>query len=226
VKEAAFEAFLEASRAWETTEIARARKSERRAWLFAGSGIAIALAGCIAVALLTPLKTVEPFVVRVDKSTGGADIVSRLDESAVSFDETIDKYFLARYVNYREEYADAAAFANYDAVSLMSSKPVGELYYRQVNPKNPRSPTQVYGKDGAVEIEVNSISFLDKGVAQTRFTRIERKLNSEPATTHWIATITYKYAKATLDAKARLVNPLGLQVDDYRLDAETGTPPK
>lgn len=215
-------AFLEASRAWETSEIVRARKSERRAWLFASLGLGIGLIGCVAVALLTPLKSVEPFIVRVDKNTGAADIVSRLDENTISFDETIDKYFLARYVNYREEYSNAIAFPNYEAVSLMSTRQVGDAYYAQINPKNPRSPTQVYGKDGAVEIGVNSISFLAKGVAQVRFTRTERKLNADPASTHWIATITYIYVNATMNAKSRLVNPVGFQVLDYRLDPETG----
>jgi type IV secretion system protein VirB8 len=218
----AIDAFLEASRAWETTEIARARKSEQRAWLFAALGIAIGLTGCIAVALLTPLKSVEPFIVRVDRNTGAADIVSRVDEDTITFDEAIDKYFLGRYVNYREEYADALAYPNYEAVSLMSTKQVGDAYYGSINPKNPRSPTQVYGKDGSVEITVNSISFLGKGVAQARFTRTERKLNAEPVDTHWIATITYLYQKASMDAKARLVNPVGFQVVDYRLDPETG----
>jgi type IV secretion system protein VirB8 len=222
----ATKAFLEASRAWETTEIVRARKSEKRAWIFAGLGTMIGLAACVAVALLTPLKTVEPFVVRVDKNTGAADIVSRLDENTLSFDEAIDKYFLGRYVNYREEYSNAIAFPNYEAVSLMSTRQVGDAYYAQINPKNPRSPTQVYGKEGGVEIGVNSISFLAQGVAQVRFTRTERKLNAEPVVTHWIATITYIYVNATMDAKSRLVNPVGFQVLDYRLDPETGAQAK
>lgn len=222
----AIEAFLDASRAWETTEIARARKSERRAWIFASLGISIGLAACIAVALLTPLKSVEPFVVRVDKSTGAADIVSRVDENTISFDEAIDKYFLGRYVNYREEYSNALAFPDYEAVSLMSTRLVGDAYYASINPKNPHSPTQVYGKDGSVEITVNSISFLAKGVAQVRFTRTERKLNAEPVLTHWITTITYIYQQASMNAKARLVNPVGFQVQDYRLDPETGAASK
>ncbi|HEX7814791.1 virB8 family protein [Dyella sp.] len=214
-------AFLEASRAWETTEIMRARKSERRAWLFAALGIIIGLAACIAVAFLTPLKTVEPFVVRVDQRSGSADIISRLDESTIRFDEAIDKYFVSRYVNYREEYSDALAYSNYEAVSLMSTRQVGDAYYQAINPKNPRSPTQVYGKEGAVEVTVNTIVFLGEGVAQVRFTRTERMPNAPLAITHWIATISFKYLKASLDAQARLVNPVGFQVTDYRLDPET-----
>jgi type IV secretion system protein VirB8 len=217
----AIKAFLDASKAWETDEMARARRSERRAWLFAMLGVVTAAAACVAVALLTPLKTVEPFVVRVDKSSGSADIVSRIDENTITFDEAIDKYFLSRYINYREEYSGVMAYANYESVSLMSTRPVGDAYFSQINPKNPRSPTAVYKQDGAVEVAVASISFLDDGVAQVRFTRIERVSNQPNKETHWIATIAYRYLKASLDAKARLVNPVGFQVTDYRLDPET-----
>jgi len=215
------DAFAEASAFWEASEVARSRRSERMAWIFAGLGLACGLTACIAVALLTPLKTVEPFVVRVDTSTGGADIVSRLDERTVKYDDAIDRYFLARYVNYREEYSANLAYPNYEAVSLMSSRQAGQAYYAVVNPKNPDSPSAVYKKEGVVEISIVSIAFLPNHVAQVRFTRSEKMPNSEPSKSHWIATISYQYIKASMDAKSRLVNPVGFQVTDYRLDPET-----
>lgn len=220
MKDPAIEAFVDAAKAWETDEIVRVRRSERRAWIFAALGIGTALAACIAVAALTPLKSVEPFVVRVDKNTGATDIVTRIDERTVSFNEALDKYFLARYVNYREEYSNAMAFPNYEAVTLMSTQQVGAAYYAQINPKNPRSPVSVYGKDGTVEVAVNSISFLGNGVAQVRFARTEKGPNSPERESSWIGTITFKYLKAPADGKARLVNPVGFQVSEYRLDPE------
>jgi type IV secretion system protein VirB8 len=150
--DASIKAFTEASKFWETDEIARARKSERTAWIVAATGMATALLACLAVALLTPLKSVEPFVVRVDKNTGATDIVTRVDEQTVTFNEALDKYFLARYVNYREEYSNAMAYPNYEAVSLMSAKNVGAAYYEKIRPNNPQSPHQVYGNEGSVEI--------------------------------------------------------------------------
>jgi type IV secretion system protein VirB8 len=214
------EAFVDAAKAWETDEIARVRRSERRAWIFAAFGMGTALVACVAVAALTPLKSVEPFVVRVDKNTGATDIVTRIDERTVSFNEALDKYFLARYVNYREEYSNAMAFPNYEAAALMSTQQVGTAYYAQISPKNPRSPVSVYGKEGTVEVSVNSISFLGNGVAQVRFTRTEKAPNAPERATSWIGTITYRYLKAPADGKARLINPVGFQVSDYRLDPE------
>ncbi|TCV94761.1 type IV secretion system protein VirB8 [Luteibacter rhizovicinus] len=217
----AIDAFIDASRAWEADEIARIRLSERRAWRFAALGMGAGVVGCIAVALLTPLKTVEPFIVRVDRTTGAADIVTRIDERTVTFDEAIDKYFLARYVNYREEYAEAAAYPNYRAVKVMSGDVAGRAYVRQVDPKNPNSPSRVYGKDGGVEVAVRSIAFLTKGVAQVRFSRKEHGGPASAKESHWIATITYIYRNAPIDAQTQLVNPVGFHVTDYRLDPET-----
>jgi type IV secretion system protein VirB8 len=224
MNEMELKAFAQASAFWEANEAARARTSERRAWVFAALGLGACVVACVAVALLTPLKTVEPFVVRVDTTTGGADIITRLDQQTVAYNEAIDRYFLGRYVNYREEYSGTLAYSNYEAVSLMSNTQAGNAYFAVVNPKNPDSPSAVYKTEGAVEVSVSSISFLSNHVAQVRFVRTERVPNAEPKVTHWISTISYQYTKTTLDAKARLVNPVGFQVTDYRLDPETTTP--
>ena len=214
-------AFLDAAKAWETDQIVRVQRSERRAWIFASLGMATALAAVIALALLTPLKTVEPFVVRVDKNTGATDIVTRLTDQRESYNEAIDKYFLARYVIYRNSYSNAMAYPDYEAVTLMSAPLVANAYFEEIKPNNPRSPTAVYGKDGQVDVSVNAIAFLGKGVAQVRFTRTESKPNAQDQTTRWIATITYRYLNPPTTEKARLVDPIGFQVSDYRLDPET-----
>jgi type IV secretion system protein VirB8 len=220
MSDAQLKAFADASAFWEANEAVRARQSEKRAWRFAATGLVCGVSGCIAVALLTPLKTVEPFVVRVDKSNGNADIITHLDEHTVTYNEVMDRYFLARYVNYREEYSPTQAFANYEAVSLMSDADVGTAYFAIVNPKNPKSPSAIYKKEGRVDVEVSSIAFLPGSVAQVRFARMQKTPNSEPVISHWIASISYRYVKASFDAKARLVNPIGLQVTDYRLDSD------
>lgn len=214
-------AFLECAKAWETDQVMRAHRSERRAWIFAGVGLAIALVAVLAVALLTPLKTVEPFVVRVDKNTGATDIVTRLTDQKESYDEAIDKYFLARYVTYRDSYSNAMAYPDYEAITTMSAPQVANAYFEQIKPNNPHSPTAVYGKDGQVDVTVNAIAFLGQGVAQVRFTRIEHLPNAEDKVTRWIATITYRYLNPPTTEAARLVDPIGFQVSDYRLDPET-----
>lgn len=213
---------IQAGQAWETDEIVRANRSERRAWIFAGVSMACAIAACIAIAGLTPLKSVEPFVVRVDKNTGFTDIVTRLDQNVSTADESLDKYWLSRYVDCRESYSNAMALPNYQCVSLMSTKQVGARYFEQINPDNPKSPVNVYKKDGTVEVGVYAVPFLGNNVAQVHFTRTER-MNGAPSgvETRWIATVTYRYVASSMKEKDRLINPIGFQVIDYRVAPET-----
>src|SRR5580704_14811263 len=60
---------------WDSDRYLQAARSERRAWFAALGGWLCALASTLAVALLVPLKRVEPYVVRVDSSTGVVDVV-------------------------------------------------------------------------------------------------------------------------------------------------------
>lgn len=59
-------------------------KSNKRAWLIAFVSIFIAIISIVAVVLLTPLKTIEPYVIRVDNTTGMVDILTMLDEKEIS----------------------------------------------------------------------------------------------------------------------------------------------
>ncbi|EHP7178110.1 type IV secretion system protein [Campylobacter jejuni] len=62
-------------------------KSNKRAWLIAFISIFIAIISIIAVVLLTPLKTIEPYVIRVDNTTGMVDILTMLDEKEIKANE-------------------------------------------------------------------------------------------------------------------------------------------
>lgn len=215
--------YLAGAKDWESDEIARVKTSERRAWRVATGAGVIALVAVGAVLGLTPLKTVEPFVVRVD-NIGAADTVTLLKERSVTASEAVDKYWLARYVNYREEYSPAGAYGNYQATELLSSPAVGSAYYAAIRPDNPASPTAVYRDKGIVDIEVTSVTFIGQRHAQVRYLR--RELRDGPATVNplenrWIATITYEYVNPPMTEAARLVNPVGFRVTEYRIDPET-----
>lgn len=213
-------AYLDAAKSWETDAVTRSRRSERIAWRVAIGGGVLAIAGVAAVAGLAPFKEVEPFIVRVDKNTGFTDIVTRVDEQSMTPNEAIDKFFLNAYVNAREEYSDGIAFANYQKIGLMSGPQEGQEYYSVFRPESPTSPINTHGTHGSIEVKVNSISFLDEGVASVRFEKLDKNKGQE-SRSRWIATITYEYLDPPISESERLINPLGFQVSDYRVDAET-----
>ncbi len=95
-------------------------KSNKRAWLIAFVSIFIAIISIVAVVLLTPLKTIEPYVIRVDNTTGMVDILTMLDEKEISSNEALDKYFISQYVKAREGYYYELLNQDYLLTQLMS----------------------------------------------------------------------------------------------------------
>ena len=76
------------ARRWDEDRLASALRSRRLAWATAGVAGGLAVVAVGAVALLAPLKTVEPFVVRVDRVSGAVDVMRGLsdDEGPVRYE--------------------------------------------------------------------------------------------------------------------------------------------
>ena len=75
VKDASYD-FINASREFEKSRLGEVEKSRLLAWKIAFGACAIALINGIAIVGLTPLKTVQPYVIRYDNNTGSTDIVT------------------------------------------------------------------------------------------------------------------------------------------------------
>jgi len=56
--------YLREASSWDGDRVAQAQRSARRAWALSGAAALIAALAVSAVALLTPLKRVEPFLIR------------------------------------------------------------------------------------------------------------------------------------------------------------------
>ena len=212
--------YLDGARRWEQDLLLAERRSKRLAWTVAGfaCGLATVLGG--AVAALAPLKTVEPFVIRVDNATGIVDVVSGLTNGQESYDEAVTKYFLAQYVRGREAYSYTEAPYNFRTVSLLSTTAEQQRFAHIYKGSNPESPQVAYGRTGLAEVRIKAISLLGPNLASVRYLRDVRR-GDEMKTTHWIATVAFAYAPAAVISTAdRLTNPLGFQVSEYRADPE------
>ena len=76
--------FAEAT-AWDEGLHNMLKKSNKRAWIVAFCFTSIAVLEACALLALMPLKTVEPFVIRVDNNTGYTDVVSTLTKTQGNF---------------------------------------------------------------------------------------------------------------------------------------------
>lgn len=211
--------FAEARR-WDQDRLAAAERSRRLAWTVAAGASALAIASTGAVAGLTPLKTVEPFVVRVDRSTGAVDVMTGLSGGDhLTYEEAVNKYFLGLYVRAREGWLPAAAEQNFRQVSILSAPSEQQRWADAFRPANPQSPQVIWGDRGESLIDIRAISFVSPKVANVRFHRIVRQAQAA-VESDWIATVAFTYTKAPMAEADRLRNPLGFQVLSYRADPE------
>lgn len=212
--------FAEA-RSWDQDRMKSAMRSRNLAWTVAAVGVAAGILGVGAVAAMAPLKTVEPFVIRVNETTGAVDVATALTgDKDVTYNEAVTKYFLAQYVRTREGYVPAAAEHNFAQVSIMSTSAEQQRYGEYFRGTNPESPQNVLGATGAAAVTIRSITFVNDRVANVRFTRTTRQAQ-QTTSADWIATVTFDYTQAPLSERDRLLNPLGFQVAGYRADPET-----
>jgi type IV secretion system protein VirB8 len=211
--------YFDKARRFDQDRMVSAERSKRLAWFVAIVASVLACVSVAAVVALTPLKTVEPFVIRVDNSTGIVDVVSAMASSAGSYDEEVTKYFAARYVRAREGYVRSEAEENFRTASLMSNAAEQQRFAAAYRGSNPESPQNVYGRSATSRIGIKSISLINSNVVSVRYTRTITR-GEDVRTTHWVATITYSYTNAPISSSDRLVNPLGFLVREYRADPE------
>ena len=212
--------YFEEARRWDQDRLASALRSKRLAWTVAGVAAILALAGVGAVAALAPLKTVEPFVVRVDNATGAVDVMTGLKGvDHLTYDEAVSKYFLGLYVRAREGWLPQAAEQNFRQVSILSTPAEQQRWADAFRPANPQSPQVLWGERAESLIDVRAISFVSPSVANVRFHRTLRQAQ-QTLESDWIATLAFTYTKAPMAEADRLRNPLGFQAISYRSDPE------
>lgn len=217
------EKYVSEVQSWETDKVFQEQASRKLAWRVAGATTIIAILAVGSLAALIPLKTVEPYVIRVDNTTGIVEVVNTLKGGNTNYDESVNKYFAQIYVRAREGYFRETADVSYQAVGLLSANLEQQRYFDFFNPKNPLSPLVVYGKYAKVNISIKSTSFIKPNVAHVRFVKEIVRSTDRPELSHWAATVTFKYVGSPLSDNDRAVNPLGYQVTDYRVDPESLT---
>ncbi|EAL8263779.1 type IV secretion system protein [Campylobacter coli] len=197
-------------------------KSNKRAWLIAFISIFIAIISIIAVVLLTPLKTIEPYVIRVDNTTGMVDILTMLDEKEIKANEALDKYFISTYVKAREGYYYDLLNQDYLLTQLMSSEKVANEYRALYEGDNARD--QILKNSNEVNVQILSIVLGNSNGVKTSTIRakiITKNLNTRGLSESTkVITLSYDYILAKASEENRILNPLGFKVTNYRIDEE------
>lgn len=227
-KKVASQAFIDASLAFENTRIDEIIKREKTWQKITGASMVTTVVMAIAIMFLTPLKEVEPYLVRVDNNTGQTDIVTVLANSKSDYGEEVSKFFASNYVRLVEGYDWYTIQSSFNKALLFSS----EEEQNRLNNKfaSSNAPHKIYQKRNRVEIQIDNVSFIDENLLQVRFTKTivsadggtynpqNGGVTPEPIVSQGIATLGYDYINVPQLDEVRLINPLGFTVYTYRVD--------
>ena len=230
MKDQALDAYFAEAASWDADRAAQSRHLARIAWVVASAGWLAALATAAALMLLMPLKRVEPFVLRVDNSTGLVDAVPIYSGHA-DMPEAVTRYFLDHYVTVCERFNFATAESDYEECGAYHTAARNQAWYATWTKTNPASPLNIYRDGSTLRAQVSSISFFERGngvsdLAQVRYTRAKRAAGgTDEQVTHWIATVQYTYGEPSKDPKVRRWNPLGFKMVEFKSEPEVLTEP-
>jgi type IV secretion system protein VirB8 len=221
----ALEAYWREAAAWDFDRVEALRRGERRAWSVAGAAALCAVLCAAALVTMFPLVRIEPFLVRVDNSTGIVDVVP-VTAGPIDPGEAVTRYLLTHYVSVCERFDSASAESDYAECGAFQIAQLNQAWYARWNPANPASPLNLYKDGSTVRASVVSVSFFRRAtglsdLAQVRYVKhLHRASGGAEEATHWIATIQYAYATPSKDIRIRSLNPLGFKVLDFRAEPE------
>ena len=223
------ESYFQEARSWDMDRVALSGRSARIAWRVAGAGWICAVTSAIALVVLMPLKRVDPFVVRVDRSTGIVDVVPEYSGNA-SVEEAVTRYFLTHYVSVCERFNLSTAESDYEECGAFHGALRNQAWATLWATSNPASPLKLHRDGSTIRVQVEAVSFFKRAsgvsdLAQVRYVRAERAgATANEAYSHWIATIQYVYVEPSRDARVRSWNPLGFKIVEFTAEPEVVAP--
>jgi type IV secretion system protein VirB8 len=223
--DAALERYFREAASWDRDRTAMNERSVRVAWRIAIGACALAATAIAALMLLMPLKRVDPFVIRVDNTTGIVDVVPVFTGNT-EMSETVTRFFLDHYVTVCERFNFSTAESDYEECASFHAPARNSAWVSLWDRSNLLSPLNRYKDGSSIRAQVSAITFFKRGnggedLAQIRFTKTRRAGGTGgDEVSHWISTVQYVYGEPSKDPRVRRWNPLGFKIVDYRSETE------
>jgi len=224
-KRADREAVYREGASWAAQQRESTRFMGRVAWIVAGTATLVAALEAIALVTLTPLKTVVPYTLLVDRQTGYVQALKPLEREAIAPDRALTRSLLAQYVIAREGFDIDTLRDDYRKVVLSSADEARDRYIASMQSTNPASPLATLPRRALVQVQIASVNSLNDSTALVRFTTSRTDPGGQPTPPqHWASVLTWRYSAESMSDADRLTNPLGFQVVRYRRSAEDAPP--
>ena len=197
------------------------RKSNAKAWNYTKISMGLNALLVVAIVLMMPLKTVDTYVVEINKDNYEAKVLSVADDTAIPFNELRDKYWLNQYVMARESYQFDQLKNDYAKTREFSMPTAFNDYNANYNTL--QGLQYKLGNKRRIDIHVVSISTDGAGSGTVRYRRDEVNVKDGEilASAMWVAEIVYEYhPDIKMTEERRLINPTGFKVVNYRASRE------
>jgi type IV secretion system protein VirB8 len=186
--------------------------------------IAIVCITCtgISLAVITNSKTIEPFVIEIEKKQG---LVTYIDNNQkmreYTQDEILRNYFIKRYVEARETFDTK----NYDyfyhkVVKTMSTDAVYRQFLSILRSSSRENPVNLLANNEVSKVTITSITPIKPKVLQVRFVVEGRFSDGSTVRSNRIAILEYNYFNVEIEEAKRYINPLGFVVTSYKASDE------
>ncbi|MGD6739550.1 virB8 family protein (plasmid) [Photobacterium leiognathi subsp. mandapamensis] len=205
---------------FEKDRVLYVKKQNKIAWRIAGGACFITVLALGAMASMLPLKTIAPYVIRVDNVTGAVDIVNPMADHQSSYDEKLNKFWVQQFIYARESYDWANVGINVERVKMLSNTTVFDQFIHFFYSE--KAPINVFQDNYSIKVNILGTNFIEtdnKVFAQTRYTKTVIDNNGKPVdsypVTNWQATSTFNYDKEIIRKAEEDINPLGFQITSY-----------
>ena len=215
------DAYFAAARSWADGQSAAVARETRLAWRVAAGASVLALVLGLALMFALPLKSVQPYVLTVDRQTGAVEPAMGLSDGRLTQNEAVIQAQLAGYVIARETFDATDLAQQYRRVQIMSSRPVAQAYVAGMAATNPQSPLNTLNRGDTVTVKIKSVSMIGDGAGLVRYTVTRTPSGSVAGlSTNYVSAVSFGFNGRPLQQSDRFDNPLGFQVTRYRRDAE------
>ncbi|WP_341792106.1 virB8 family protein [Rickettsia endosymbiont of Gonocerus acuteangulatus] len=170
----------------------------------------------LVIAFVVKSKQFDPFVIQFDDTTGRASVVEPISSPVLTADESLTRYFIKKYINARETYnfVDFTTLAR-TTIRLLSTSNVFYGYLGYIRDKN-NDPSLKYQENNTTYLVVKSWSKIASDKYIVRFSVNETTGNQ--TVYNKIAVVSYAYVPMQLTDSELDINPVGFQVNGYRVD--------
>ena len=213
--------YYAAARSWAEGQANASSRETRIAWRVAAGAALIAVLLALTLLFLVPLKSVQPYVLTVDRQTGTVEAATTLQDGKLSQNEAVIQAQLAGYVIARETFDATDLAQQYRRVQVMSARPVASAYVAEMAASNPASSLNTLSRGDTVSIRIRSISLIADGAGLVRYTATRSALGAATGqSNNYVSAISFGFNGRPLRQADRYDNPLGFQVTRYRRDLE------